>query len=328
MSRVLLFIILINTQGVSWAKCHGKFVNPITDICWSCIFPLSIGPHKVSMGGQKDIPNPKSPICFCKKGAIPKVPGISIGFWEPARLVEVTRIPYCMMSLGGLHIGANGVMGRGDVSDENTAHTLAFYQVHYYVYPLIYWLELITDILCFEKANFDVAYLSELDPTWDNDEWNALQNPEDALFANPIAEAACAIDCVKATHSFPIDKLFWCGGCEGGIYPYTGHIDGHFGGVRSSLKLTQRTLGKMHRFGLAYITSADNIKDICQKRLSFTIKKSQYKTQMLYPRAQTNTGSCKPLGHTSLTWEMGREFPYKGEDFSYLIWRKRNCCLL
>ncbi|WP_422822808.1 TraU family protein [Vibrio fluvialis] len=25
-------------------------------------------------------------------------------------------------------------------------------------------------------------------------------------------------------------------------------------------------------------------------------------------------------------WGAGREFPYKGEDFTYLIWRKRTCC--
>ena len=24
-------------------KCTGSFVNPITDICWSCLFPISIG---------------------------------------------------------------------------------------------------------------------------------------------------------------------------------------------------------------------------------------------------------------------------------------------
>ncbi|WP_341761892.1 TraU family protein [Candidatus Tisiphia endosymbiont of Thecophora atra] len=23
--------------------CQGHFVNPITDICWSCILPISIG---------------------------------------------------------------------------------------------------------------------------------------------------------------------------------------------------------------------------------------------------------------------------------------------
>lgn len=25
------------------SACEGRFVNPITDICWSCIFPLSLG---------------------------------------------------------------------------------------------------------------------------------------------------------------------------------------------------------------------------------------------------------------------------------------------
>ncbi|MGH6977792.1 MAG: hypothetical protein ACRED4_00630, partial [Brevundimonas sp.] len=23
--------------------CSGRFVNPITDVCWSCLFPLTLG---------------------------------------------------------------------------------------------------------------------------------------------------------------------------------------------------------------------------------------------------------------------------------------------
>ena len=35
------------------ATCTGKFPNPITDICWSCILPLSIGGVTLGdMGGQ------------------------------------------------------------------------------------------------------------------------------------------------------------------------------------------------------------------------------------------------------------------------------------
>lgn len=26
------------------APCYGKFPNPFTDVCWKCIFPISIGP--------------------------------------------------------------------------------------------------------------------------------------------------------------------------------------------------------------------------------------------------------------------------------------------
>ncbi|MGS3787458.1 type-F conjugative transfer system pilin acetylase TraX [Escherichia coli] len=34
------------------SACEGRFVNPITDICWSCIFPLSLGSIKVSQGNR------------------------------------------------------------------------------------------------------------------------------------------------------------------------------------------------------------------------------------------------------------------------------------
>ncbi|KJW06043.1 traU family protein [Orientia tsutsugamushi str. UT144] len=47
---------------------------------------------------------------------------------------------------------------------------------------------------------------------------------------------------------------------------------------------------------------------------------------MTYPIPETK--SCKSIGQTEATWQAGREFPVNGEDFGYLIWRKRDCCLL
>src|SRR5437763_1024441 len=74
------------------ATCTGKFPNPITDICWSCILPISIGAARVgNFGGQEDIDNPANPLCSC--GVNPTI-GLSIGFWEPARHVEVVRKPF------------------------------------------------------------------------------------------------------------------------------------------------------------------------------------------------------------------------------------------
>jgi conjugal transfer pilus assembly protein TraU len=49
---------------------------------------------------------PSNPICMCTKSNIP-IPGITIGFWEPVRLVDVTRIPYCMTNLGGISFGSD-----------------------------------------------------------------------------------------------------------------------------------------------------------------------------------------------------------------------------
>ncbi|NWP05733.1 conjugal transfer protein, partial [Escherichia coli] len=82
--------------------CHGKFVNPITDVCWSCLFPLSVGGLKIWPSGRPDTANPASPICACGS-PIPRI-GISVGFWEPARLADVTMKPWCFPNLGGIRI--------------------------------------------------------------------------------------------------------------------------------------------------------------------------------------------------------------------------------
>ncbi len=327
MSRALTVILIILCCSTLAKPCVGKFVNPITDICWSCLFPISIGPVPVNLGGQIDTKNPSLPICICKKPpSLVPIPGIPIGFWEPVRLVDVTRTPYCMVGLGGLSMGG-GIKGHGAVMANDNGQKNSFYQVHYYVYPLIYWLELLSDFACMEKSSFDVGYMTELDVSWNNDEVSAVFIPEAALFANPIMQATCAADCVAASAGFSLDTLSWCGGCQGSLYPFGGSISNHISGVESSLLLTQRMLAKLHRMRLAFETSGS--KSICQKTVRPVIKKSQYKTQMTYPKAHTKSkNACNPLGRTSFIWGVGREFPYKGEDFGYLIWRKKNCCVL
>src|SRR3989338_3130947 len=199
-----------------------------------------------------------------------------------------------------------------------------FYHTHYYVYPLIYWLELLTDFICLEKASVDVAFLSEFDPFWDDDDGNFILNPEVVLFANPLAQLACAGDCALSTVGFGSDTLFWCAGCHGGIYPLTGSIAHHVGGVSSSLLITQRLLMLMHRLGVAYGTTGKE--GLCDKYPMFLMKKTQYKTQMVFPTPMTNNG-CHPFGRTATFWGAGVEVPVTSEDFCYLIWRKRNCCL-
>lgn len=331
LKRILLIhfcLPIIFSSFSSSQACSGRFVNPITDICWSCLFPISIGPVKVNTGGREDTPNPHQIPCFCPRPPIPLVPGIPVGFWEPARLVDVTRIPYCMVSMGGLQLG-RGIVNHGvhgSSGGRKTQHS--FYQVHWYLYPVIYWLELLTDFLCLEKASFDVGYITELDPLWNADELSFILNPEAILFGNPIAQAACAADCGATSAGFPQDILFWCGGCQGSLYPFTGNNAAHNGGVQASLLMAQRIMAKLHRELLLWGTSGTSNHQICQKYPLPIIKKTQYKTQMTYPRPTTRGPmACNPLGRTEVIWGSGREFPYKGEDFGYLIWRKRNCCL-
>ncbi|ARN84774.1 conjugal transfer pilus assembly protein TraU [Candidatus Nucleicultrix amoebiphila] len=321
MKLIILFILLIYGGPLLAGSCVGRFVNPITDICWKCIFPIRIAGIKV-VGGEPDPKGAKGPLCACGT-PIPRV-GIPISFWEPARLVDVTRTPYCLVNMGGLQAASTGIKDRGHVSDdEGNGLKRSFYNVHWYVYPVLHIFEVLLDFVCLEKSSIDVAYLTELDPLWNDDEKSAILNPEGILFGNPIAQAACAADCVAASVHLPIDPLFWCNGCQGSLYPFSGTVNDHNGGVQASLLLAGRMMAKLHREGLlwGYMGEAG----LCGKYFMPVIRKSQYRTQMTYPRAQTF--QCQPFGKTEVLWQGGREYPYQGEDFGYLIWRRRDCCL-
>ncbi len=63
---LMLFLLAGHVPAASAdSACEGRFVNPITDICWSCIFPLSLGSIKVSQGiRDSEIQN------FCLHGTV------------------------------------------------------------------------------------------------------------------------------------------------------------------------------------------------------------------------------------------------------------------
>jgi conjugal transfer pilus assembly protein TraU len=333
---IISILILTIAPFVSNADttCRGRFVNPITDICWSCIMPISIGGLSIGKGQlpkKRDTKNPSFPACMCTRNNIP-TPGITIGFWEPVRLIDVTRTPYCMVNLGGISLGSKPekLGGYSRSYESNRMSHYSFYHLHYYVYPLIYWLELITDFACLEKTTFDVAYMSEFDITWNDSKLQSLLNPEVALFANPIAKAACALDCASSTIDMPSDAMFWCVGCSGSLYPFSGANGDHVGGVKNSNLLAARIIAKMHRVGIAEETSTDNGKvngPICRKRKALRIKKSQYKLQMLNPKSTSKDIGCWPLGYSDMLYNKFKEYPGDGEDWGYLLWRKRNCCM-
>jgi conjugal transfer pilus assembly protein TraU len=318
---IVLCSILFLSIPSAHTKCVGRFVNPISDICWKCLFPIKMAGFTLAKGGP-DPAGVNKLLCACGK-PIPRI-GIPVSFWEPARLVDVTRTPYCLVNMGGISVANIGTRGRGDIEeDPDTVTKKSFYQVHWYTYPVVYWLELLIDFVCLETLSIDLAYVTELDPLWNDDEKNSILNPEALLFGNVIAQAACAADCIAATANLPLDPLFWCGGCQGSLYPFTGTIDHHTGGVQASLLMVQRMIARLHREGLlwGYMGEAG----LCGKYWMPFIRKSQYRTQMTYP--VPNTKNCHPLGHTEIFWGAGKEFPYKGSDFGYLIWRKRDCCL-
>jgi len=309
------------------AQCGGTFVNPVTDICWSCLFPMSLGAVPFWPSERPDTPNPASPICACPMETPPFVRiGLSVGYWQPVRLMDVTKKPFCFVNLGGTRIDLGMSLGHKKVGTSDTDDDRGSWHVHYYMYPVIYWLELLTDFGCMQTADFDLLYLTELDPTWNNDELAFLLNPEAVVFANPIAQAACAADCVAASAHLPMDALFWCAGCHGSMYPMNGHIAAEYGHVQGASLAAERFLYKLHRQLIAWQHSGTEA--LCENVPNPLIKKSEYRLQLVNPvPSVAGRWACPPIGASNVLYEIGKTIPVIGEDYGFLVWKKENCCV-
>ncbi|EMV1572794.1 conjugal transfer pilus assembly protein TraU [Enterobacter hormaechei] len=328
MLTVSLFGLLLwgnSHMAAADAACEGRFVNPITDICWRCMFPLSLGSTKVTGGDLPDTSNPGSPIQFC-----PMPPpvfqrvGLAIGYWEPMAMTDVARSPGCMVNLGGFTVNL-GKMGMGTAKKDDKQVNGAFYHVHWYKYPLTYWLNIITSLGCLQGGDLDIGYLSEIDPTWGDSALTSILNPEAVIFANPIAQGACAADAIASAVNKPLDPLFWCAGSQGSMYPFNGWVSNESSPLQSSVLVSERMAFKLHRQG-QILESVGEDKKVCFEYPSPIIPKTRWRYQMvnMYP----DVAQCHPFGRTVMRWETGRNPPNTKKNYGYLLWRKRNCVFL
>ncbi len=331
---VCITLLLAGAAKAEVASCVGRIFNPVTDVCWMCLFPMRIGGVEVpqKFTGLKDLfkkpqdngSSPSGLVCVCPGSPIP---GVNVSFWEPIRLVEVTRAPFCMVSLAATNLGTLVPAPAHVQNQSKNGSKSSFYQAHWYANPVVAWTGLVLDFACLQAGSFDVGYMTEFDPTWADDEATIVLNPDAVLFANPIAQAACAVDCISSTANFPISALYWCDGCHGSMYPLNGRVSAHTGGVEASTLIAERMAAKMGRELLLFAGSGTE--GMCHMFPQVILNKRDFKIQMTYPIPATSNpvaGCCQPLGRTAILSGAGSEFPYAGEDFVYQIWRKRDCC--
>ena len=280
--------------------------------------------------GNIDDYNPDAYTCSCDKDGNTYW-GVYISFWEPVRVMEVVQKPGCFNFMFGMDMSSVLVDGYGTKGyAQNPSDTKSFQHVHYIHAPLLAILEI------FGYADFckdslltglDISYMTEVDPIWNNDEWGAIVYAESAAFANPIAQAICPIDCLASSLGYPLNPLFWCAGCWGGLYPFTGNVL-HVGSpiTTSSLQMT-KLLARLTRYpippAMEIDTSSSTAK--CGGHIRLIIKKSQYRINTLHPIAESV--SFHTIGAAPLLWGEWRNIPSTGETHSFVVWRKRNCCL-
>lgn len=328
MAFVLLSCISVNASAGESRTCpDAKLFSQklITDVCWDCLFPIRIMGAPIGGGDAPSKASSKA-LCVCFDNAGIPEPGMGIGYWEPARMIEIVREPGCSPSLGGMTLpGANRRMQGTPGQDDDDVGDLGFYQYHYYAMPLLLMLDLFIPGGCFSDGtmDFDIMYLSELDPTWNNDQLAFFTNPEAAAVANLPAQSACVIDAAAAAVGQVTDQMWWCAGSWGSLYPLSGKAT-TTGFANMTSLLSAKAIGALHRRGLAVRTMGEDA--MCSERIiDPMLTKTQYKFNMFFPVAEAQKSHV--LGETVWNWGHGRMIPAAGEDALYMIWRWNDCCM-
>ncbi|WP_261589447.1 TraU family protein, partial [Escherichia coli] len=85
--------------GVPGAMCQsaGVWQGLIKNICWSCIFPMRI----MGIGAAPEGAAPSRPGCYCTdQNGVPEI-GWQLSFFQPVKIVEVVKSPWCSPFLEG-----------------------------------------------------------------------------------------------------------------------------------------------------------------------------------------------------------------------------------
>lgn len=371
-SALLSIPLLINTEIASatgvkegnGALCTDAkiFTKIIDQVCWSCMLPISLA----GTGGDKpEGAADPAPVCLCTdEYGVYKPPGVPFSYWSPKRLIETVKTSWCSPSLGGIRLQET-ITGMGQKGGLDTSMFVtgeekkAFYQYHYFAYPLMEMLELFTvpDCARDQYVDFDLMYISEIDPVHNNDFLAFVMNPESAIFANPLAAIATAADCAAITAGAPSLELFFSAGCDGLMYPMTGSVSASGEVARNSSLIAQRAIAGLHRKGLAQRTMGDDA--MCDSKYAPMIPKSMYRMSAIFPIAEAESGKtvsmvdrnpdgsakrnsdgsiktieqkmgcCHNLGESVKKWRglSGEHIPGVGEDYVYLLFQFTDCCL-
>jgi conjugal transfer pilus assembly protein TraU len=93
---------------------------------------------------------------------------------------------------------------------------------------------------------------------------------------------------------------------------------------QANAELAAKFIAKMHREMILWITSGPMMTHgFCTPFPSPVWKKRQYNLLTLYPVPGKNR---QPIGRSALLWGAGKNPPFLGSDFVWMMYRKRDCC--
>lgn len=302
----------------------------LSTICMDCLFPITIA--GVPVGNAAGIPagSDKSSICWCKSFFGIPIPGVTYGMWIPQRIIETVRKPFYSPTFGGnmAGLGGGGILNANLVGGIGSTHSgtdkTGFSDMHVFLYPIGKMIAgmLTTACLSDTSGGADLAYLSELDPSWNDDSISLMMTPEASIFANQPASLACMADSAASDVYQPIDAMFWCMGSWGTAYPQDG-VTATTDAPRQAAYAAAKAIAMLQRRGLIFKTMGPDA--TCNAYPNPVLTKSQYKLEQLWPRPESVSDHW--IGEDPNEWGEFRYVPYVGEDFVNLNYQFTNCCI-
>lgn len=325
------------SPGIKGDKgCHGMsggIIDVFNATDWDNAFPITF--FGFDIGGGDNPPRlHEDAFCKCQwrlpgLSAIPF--GIGLTFWNPLYMVDTSAKSQCFKTMPMLNGALSGYeaqsSGKGTHSGSSGGGQRR--QIHFFVFPIFKILDLFAEVFCSGgNKGFDLAYTTEIDPTWQNDLWAATFFPEAGLFANVPSRLACMVEAVRINvmRSFPIDAMWWCLGAHH-LYPVSGNSNVSKAAEDTNMKALGRFLYKQHRTFFLSTKIGSGAK--CHSTYSPRLPKQQYRVDPLFPSSLDNINKPIVLGRKYLFWKFPppvMNYPTH-EGSAFLLWSGTQCCL-
>lgn len=320
--QALAALLLYCLASSAFAACTDRsMMNPIDDVVWDCIFPISIMGIPLDFGEHPPDNTNSMPLCECPGEGIYGL-GFMVSFWEPARMVETVSDAWCFPSLGtSINGGSAGSGYFGGGSLRRDVSKMTFQHYHYFETPFWAILDMFTDIPCLtDEAAWDLVMVSEVRPDWGDDLTAAQYYPETSLMANPGVVMACVADAMAAAAQRTLDFLYWCIGAWGTTYPMSGHMTtkdyvAANAGIAAKAMYVQSRMGGL----------GDRAVNYCNTTYMPIWVKSHWRIQETDPAVDRR---CHVLGHPGILWTQRKNPVGRQDNFAWLLFRKVECCVV
>jgi conjugal transfer pilus assembly protein TraU len=262
--------------------------------------------------------------CECRYGQFTRT-GTLVTVWEPVRIIETVKDPYCMMAAGE----DESENGEGDSLETNSGthsdtgaqedHSV-FQHVHIILPDYITQSIQQVDNRCWHSSvGNPMDYISEDDAAWSDDTIAAATYPLTSMAADYDMQMQCESDAYSSQLGLPNSILFWCMGAWGSTYPMSGHYNNDEY-VTGNIALAARAIYIGGRTGRIY----DAASYYCYAGPMLLWIKHYFKLQPLRPTLKQYLIS---IGLSSHLWDQSLNADMEcGDNFAWVLWRRRWCC--